>query len=678
MTEDRRTTAAALRRAAPVLAAIAATACLLNVAWIRQNAAPPRSWDDAEYLAESVTGDLVLERDGVPTFLRFATRPARGVHPPMPKLLPIASYVLIGRGTEPALYAFTLSIPIFCVYLFLLAERTTRSVEAGLVAVLVTCAFPLTYGLWRMVMAEFGLAVAVVAAQYHLLRASEGEPWFRRHAVAAGVAIGWAMLWKVSAPVFVAAPVLYVAARLLRSHPDGRRRAAQALLLTVAAATLVAGPFYLLRWRALWAFVAYNSAPHPALEPFALGPPFSPVTILRYWHRLVDTGLSPYFGLLAAGLVLLALRGSGWRLPRASRWFLACCALPPLLFFSLQYLKEPRHLYPAFPVAGILLAGLLERQLHGLPARRRAGIMALMMVVPAGQYVLLSLDTAWTRAWNSRFGPVPLLAAAPDALPAWPADGTRWPVQEVLALLPAPPPDRPQRVRVVGHVPFLDGAGLGYASMLRSGAPLTYNLPLDGSFHPGWWDAAVVLSGPVHNRVERREPDLARLLAAGWLPFRKRGQVALPGGRQATVYAADAGPVAGFGENLVAAQGPGGGLLFPAAGRATPLAQETAARPVDGRLEFPYVYVHPAAQSLAWTRTRASDDCRGSYQVAIVDRHSSRGPRLTHAERFTIDDTGNRSARTSLGDFRGQVVSIRFEASEPAASCLALAEVILE
>ncbi len=56
--------------------------------------------------------------------------------------------------------------------------------------------------------------------------------------------------------------------------------------------------------------------------------------------------------------------------------------------------------------------------------------------------------------------------------------------------------DRPLRVRVAGHIPFLDGPVLNYEALLRYKQPLAYNLLGDRSLHPTWWDFVVVLSGP--------------------------------------------------------------------------------------------------------------------------------------------------------------------------------------
>ncbi len=124
-------------------------------------------------------------------------------------------YVVLGAGTRPALYTYTALIPVFCIYVFLLAHLVCRRQKTAVLAVVVTCCFPLTFGLWRIVMAEFGLAVAAVAAQYHVFRSAEARGEDVRHAILAGAFIGWGLLWKVSLPVFVAGPLCYFLVRTL-------------------------------------------------------------------------------------------------------------------------------------------------------------------------------------------------------------------------------------------------------------------------------------------------------------------------------------------------------------------------------------------------------------------------------------------------------------------------------
>jgi hypothetical protein len=647
--------------------------CLLNLIWIHLNAAPPRSWDDAEYLADSVSTYHALERGELTEFLRAASRPARGVHPPMTKLLPIPMYALLGPGTKPALYAYTLLIPVFCVYVFLLGTAVSGSRRIGVLAVVVTCGFPLTFGLWRLVMAEFGLAVAVVAAQYHLYRCAHPGPSRAAHAMLAGAFIGLGLLWKVSLPVFVVGPVCYLLVRTWRFRSDRLRPSqGRVILLMAAAAACVAGPFYVLRSAPLWGFVLYNSSPSAELERFALGPVLSAGTVLKYWTVLAHAGTSPYFFVLGAALLGMQVVRRKWPLPPASTWFVASCAVVPLVFFSFQYLKEPRHLFPAFAMFGILVAAMLTDSLAPLGRKARVAALTAVLAFPVYQFAWLSFDIPWGPASEIRLGPLQLLAADRDSLFVRPANSTAWPVEEIVGRIAAQSQSiegRAPRIRVAGHVPFLNGPVLHYESLLRHRQPLAYSMVGDRSLHPTWWDFLVVLAGPVAQPdSEHREPVLERLLENRQLPFTLLGRVALPDSREAVLYrASSTGPLSASasGGNLVTATARDGEHLFPVsraewdlpAGR-TVVAVASDERPI----EFAYVYVPESTAFLSWQVVRSPQSlCVASeYAVTVFDLNSRRGPVHTVSKTFRLSAAhAGESASLDMSTFQGQIVAIR-------------------
>jgi hypothetical protein len=669
-------------------------ACLLNLLWIQLNAAPPRSWDDAEYLADSVSTYQPLARGDLAGFVRAASRPARGVHPPMTKLVPIPMYVLLGFGTRPALYGFTALIPVFCLYVFLLGTLVCRSRDAAVLAVVVTCCFPVTFGLWRLAMAEFGLAVATIAAQYHVFRAAEARGEGLRHAILAGAFIGWGLLWKVSFPVFVAGPLCYFIFRTLaRSSGPVPPLALRRLLLIGCVALIVAGPFYFLRGRELWGFVLFNSTPSASLEQFSLGPILSPATVLNYWVALVNIGTSGYFFIVGAGLTLAQIFRRRWPAPLPATWFLASCALVPLIFFSFQYLKEPRHLFPAFPVVGVLIALLLEDSLATIGRNVRLLLTAALLAFPAYQFALLSFDIPWVPSRDIRLGRLLLAPADRESLPVRPARPTAWPVGDIVGLLRHSGGNiggRPLRVRVAGHIPFLDGPVLNYESLLRYGQPLAYNLLGDRSLHPTWWDFVVVLSGPLELAYEYREPVLGSMLEAQRLPFTAIGNVPLPGRREAVIYRANAAahpPVTVIGDNLVTARNRHGKSLFP-------VSKEEWQLPGGGRgtagvtrdqmpMEFQYVYVPGTTRLLNWTVVvNPQTHCESSgYTVTVFDLHSRRGPAHQASRTFTLRRAQEQeSASLGMEPFRNRIVTIGFlplPGRNPPQSCIGWTEVSL-
>src|SRR6266571_2734118 len=115
--------------------------CVMDVLWIRTNAAPPRMYDDAVYLSDSVNLFATLQDRGVVAFLRECLEATKG-HPPMIKILPVPFYQVLGPGTASALYAYIPLILTFCLYLFFLTRAMVHSEEIAFLAVVVTALFP--------------------------------------------------------------------------------------------------------------------------------------------------------------------------------------------------------------------------------------------------------------------------------------------------------------------------------------------------------------------------------------------------------------------------------------------------------------------------------------------------------------------------------------------------------
>src|SRR5687767_250932 len=126
------------------LAVVIVVICAVNVVWIRHNTAPPRMFDDLYYLIESVDLHHTLREEGLVSFLADSPIHSRRGHPPMTKILPVFAYLFLGPGTTAALYAYTVLIAVFCLYLFLLARDVLDSEPKALLAVVITCLFPVT------------------------------------------------------------------------------------------------------------------------------------------------------------------------------------------------------------------------------------------------------------------------------------------------------------------------------------------------------------------------------------------------------------------------------------------------------------------------------------------------------------------------------------------------------
>ena len=523
--------------------------CALDATWISQSEAPPRMWDDAGYLKASVSLFNTLQTEGLIAFLRECTTPARE-HPPMMKILPIPAFLLLGPGYNQALYAYLGLIVVFCVYLFLLVRELFRREPLALCAVVIACAFPLTFGMWRNVMTEFGTATAVVAALYHLVRSE----WLtvRRHVVLFAVFFAVALLWKLSGPVFLIPPLMYVVARRVRVALAGGVASLLPLVREGAiiggVVLIVAGPFYVRSGRTVLQFARMATDP-ASVQMWSLGPVFSPWTVLKYWLSIVNWGVSPYFFVLGIALVIvLALRRT---VPRASAdqwWFLAAWLIPPLLFFSFQELKEIRHVLPSYPAIAVILALLLERALDGMKRSAQIALVTVLSIYPAYQFAMLSFDFDAVPRRDLSIGPFVLAVrdlelASLELMPtyAYPPNRVKWPVEEVagVVLSHAEPRGLPPRVRFSGDNPYLNGMVLEYESV-RLRQPITSHgpLPFVSDKEPTSYDFIVRLCGPdgKYGPVDTRETTLDEQLDRDELPFTRIGTVRIPTPCDVTIY----------------------------------------------------------------------------------------------------------------------------------------------
>ena len=508
------------------LAVFALAMCAINVVWIRENTAPPRMWDDAYYLTESVDLFHTFQDKGLGAYLWETTVHSRRGHPPMMKILPTFIYPFLGPGTNAALYAYTVLIAVFCVYLFLLARELLASEGKALLAVVITCLFPITYGMWRHVMGEFGIAVAVTACLYHLVKSRGFQ--HRGHTLAVGGYVGWGLLWKVTFPIFVAGPIALLLFRSRRQISAGR------LLPALAPALIIAGPFYARSLVPVVAFTLFAGDPGNQ-RVWGLGPVYSPLTVARYWLSIINWGITPYFfALIALAWGVRRRLGQAGLLTRDNAFVLAAF-LPAFLLLTFHPLKEVRHLLPVLPIVGILAAGLVADVLAPIRRLQPVALIALL-AWPAYQFMSWSFDSPFAPRAEVRLGPLMisttnLEAASLEWMPTYtyPANSTHWPIQESLRVITRRLAGRDERARVhvAGTNPYFNAVTLMHDARIAR-LPLIF----DPAFTDDYEDAdflVVVGANRRYGPVDER-PTAAGTCAVG--AVHSAGDIPYPGWRQ--------------------------------------------------------------------------------------------------------------------------------------------------
>jgi 4-amino-4-deoxy-L-arabinose transferase-like glycosyltransferase len=362
------------------------TCCLegITVAWLVLDRQPPW-WDDSFYLTKSLLMLDALVDGGVVEYVKrfFSIIPTR---PPMITVLPTPIYLLLGRNPKYAFGVNLLFIPILLASVYLLGKQFW-GVRAGLIAAYIVGTMPLIYGLVRSYLVEFNLT-ALVSLAVCLLMQSENFQRFRI-TLCFGIACGLGLLLKVTFPLFVLFPLLYVFLRFLQStepransRPASRLKTVSALVIPPV---LLALPWYLWNFGPAIRLVEFAGFSQDA-DIYGTGRVFSFPAVEKYLLQVAGSGTSYYYVLLA--VVLLALIFGA----RKADTFLQSFGKEPLailLLWGLPFLvflfgrnKNLRYVAPVLPAFGLVLAYTLDFMLQKM-RRWQSVVLCLALMFPA-------------------------------------------------------------------------------------------------------------------------------------------------------------------------------------------------------------------------------------------------------------------------------------------------------
>lgn len=341
------------------LAALAAL--LLACTWLSVHAVNrdtvPMAADAAGYYRTTLTLDRLLEqgrtREALARLLQAEVRP------PLPQLVTVATYRLLGERSQRVA---RLSILPF-LWLLLLATyglgARLKDRETGVVAAALLAGFPQVIGFSRSYWMDLPLA-AVTALSLWALLSSDG---LRRRGTALlfGLTLGLGLLTKYTFPVFVGGPALYLALRGLRQAHGRRARRLRveniclALLVTAALAAF----WYVPSLDSAWRNFRFNQGTD-LLRPRPL---WTLENLLLYLRHL-PVQLGPWLVALLGSAPLFLLLA-----PSPARLLVALWLGLPYLFFTFFVLgiEWARFTLPYLPALALVIALALM-----LPRRHRA------------------------------------------------------------------------------------------------------------------------------------------------------------------------------------------------------------------------------------------------------------------------------------------------------------------
>lgn len=461
-----------------LLALLTAVFVLSSAAWIHLDTVPPL-WDSAHYLWESDLLYKDLTREGPMAMLeRFAT--SLGEKAPLITALPIPAYALLGESHAAARFTNLVFIVVACVALYGFGRRSGGPM-VGLLSVLIVNTYPIVAGMSRQYLVEYALMTFTIVWMYLLVvwedREGRGILW------GFGVLAGFGLLLKITFPLYVGVPTLWIA---WRKFAGGRPlvRVAIDLICIAFIAVPIAAIWYAQNLFRVLGFAA--SAGFGSLgRPYGSGPVLSLEALSQYWLKLINIGIS--FGFLALtvalGLILLAgrrqTRASDDRMPQrpsmdGSRLVLLLLWLiVPFLVLSFAVNKDPRYLVPSLPALAVLTAyGLTRIPWRGL----RVAFIGVAALFGLANYALYSACDDCLPRRQVEIGP--FVAVSSTLGWAHPPTSEDWPLDEIVAAIATDLEQEqaaPTQVRVLFSHPRVNAHVLKYVAMLHD-LPLRFHV----------------------------------------------------------------------------------------------------------------------------------------------------------------------------------------------------------
>ena len=357
-----------------------------------------------------------------------------GTKPPLITVLPTPFFLLLGRNAHVAyginlVFMAVLFAAVFCI------GRRYWDTRVGLLAAYITGTMPLLYGLSRWFMTDFALAALVSMAIYFLIGSHDFDDL--RKTFLLGVTCGMGLLMKVTFPLYVVFPFVFVLCRrLVRTKRGSASQSSycstllNSMLVLALPVIWLAFPWYYLNCRRAFERIIISGFSDEA-DYFGTGLVFTLHAMETYLIKLINMGPSVYYvGLLVLLLSLLIFTGRGRSLralfPREAVWVFSLWALPFLVFLFGRN-KDIRFVAPLLPLFSLVSAPILG---FSLGQQNRWGKALPCLVLAFPMVSLLHVSFRILGNWHLAVGD--FLVASPQLAYARPYDRLAWPHTEIL------------------------------------------------------------------------------------------------------------------------------------------------------------------------------------------------------------------------------------------------------
>lgn len=372
----------------------------------------PAQWDEAMYIGQSEIVYKALQGNDAYTRIyygivnngpgftaRVLSNMMGGYHAPLILLTPMLGYVLLGTGTPAITVTFALLIFIFALVVYYYVAKFLNP-WAAFLAVVFTSTMPLTVGLSRMLMVEYGLMILVCL--WVFLQKDSNHFAHSRFILPLGTILGLGMLMKVSFPIYIIGPILFGFISTVSRSENWLKNTIRYIrnaLGILCVGLVVMGGWYFPNLQTVINF-GLNAGFGEASKFYSSGNPFNLSVLTDYWLGFINSAISFYYFALLLVLVSITIiinlvKGKskhqvetqptiGKNLGLFLIWFLI-----PFLILSFSSNKDIRFVLPALPAMGILIAWLVTTIVK--PNKWTLVVYALVILFPCGLFTLTTL-----------------------------------------------------------------------------------------------------------------------------------------------------------------------------------------------------------------------------------------------------------------------------------------------
>lgn len=423
---------------------------ILNGIWIQLDQSPPL-WDIAGH-----SGRAAALAHG---------KSYESIYPPLTYYITAIGFWLFGFHDDVPQYSLLFWLIVYMVAVYYITLFFYQKAWVGIVTVGLSLCYPLLAHFSRVYDLDFSLTAMIMASLAVLLQTKNFAQ--RNWSLLYGICLGLTALTKWTGLLFLIAPTIYF---LL-----ARRYTTKNILTCSIAASVVAGPWYVLHGADVWQAI---TAAHNNVFSVPFHNLLRPANIVFYAKQLILSTGWPLALFWISGLLLFVVRNT------TKRWLLIVSILVPYLIMTFGfYSKESRYILPLLPLLALCTSALFVY----VQAWWRWAMLGGCIIIASW----LWLETSWhIRLFPNSFyhiGRFENMYGYQIVTPKKPRFGFTYPTsyhanlpdlsQVIIGDLQTNPiTDRPVRIAVVPNSIFLTAQQISYYMSLTTTTPFEYAL----------------------------------------------------------------------------------------------------------------------------------------------------------------------------------------------------------